>query len=123
MPAFALTLQGTFYDPITQGYTLPDLSDHDLRLYNKIPHRVLYDVHVTEILQFCLFIVPEIWTHYKRVEEDQLSKPLLMFLTAINLQCASRCYIIFISLTVICLTEKDTSKKHVNMCNIKLGCS
>lgn len=69
MAAFALMLQGNFYDPITQGYTL---SDRDLRLYNKILRRFCV-IYVTEILTvllvYCIF-----WS-----EEDQLLKHLLMF--------------------------------------------
>lgn len=84
MAAFALMLQGNFYDPITQGYTL---SDRDLRLYNKIPRRFCV-IYVTEILTvllvYCIF-----WS-----EEDQLLVVVdvlfFCFFYLSNIQCASR---------------------------------
>lgn len=92
MAAFALMLQGNFYDPITQGYTL---SDRDLRLYNKIPRRFCV-IYVTEILTvllvYCIF-----WS-----EEDQLLVVVdvlfFCFFYLSNIQCASRWSIFFISL-------------------------
>lgn len=67
-------LQGNFYDPITQGYTL---SDRDLRLYNKIPRRFCV-IYVTEILTV-LFVYSIFWS-----EENQLFKHLLMFFLSVK---------------------------------------
>ena len=63
MAAFALMLQGKFYDPITQGYAL---SDRDLRLYKVA--QVFFVIYVTEILAV-LFLCCIFWS-----EEGQLFK-------------------------------------------------
>lgn len=95
------------------------VSDCDLRLYTKIPHRFSPDLcHSDPNVLFVLCICG--------CKGDQLLNALslmcvffVFFWTVTSARCNQVFYFIFISLTVICLTESDTSKRNVNMSSIK----
>lgn len=119
MPAFALMLQGDFYDPITQGYTLSDLG---VRSWFKTASRdstLVFLCDLCHLFVHCICTSEHVLWERCGCEEDQLLK--LVFLTVTFTMCIQVFYFVFISLTVTCLTETDTSKKHVNTCNIRLG--
>lgn len=108
IPALTLMLQGVFYDPITQRYTLSGLG---VRLRFKIVYKDSSQVspdlcHRDPSVLFVLCICG--------CKGDQLLKVLslvcvcvcwIFFSTVIFARCNQVFYFIFISLTVICLTE------------------
>lgn len=91
MPAFTLTLQGNFYDPITQGFALSDLGVRSrFRIVSPNSTQVLCDLclwNPAVLFVWCVCTSGRVALEQRGCEEDQLFKHLLVFLTVKSAVC------------------------------------